>query len=67
MTVLLRFNKHYDAIMKYISQGPLMLSVDMHKPTVAGRNIMDALLAFWPGLQVINRSLQGRFQEFKIE
>ena len=29
-----------------------MLSVDMHKPTAGSRNIMDALLAFWPGLQV---------------
>ena len=47
-----RFNKHYDAIMTYISQGHLMLSVDMHKPTAGSRNIMDALLAFWPGLQV---------------
>jgi len=38
--------------MTYINQGPIMLNVDMHKPTSSSRNIMDSLLAFWPGLQV---------------
>lgn len=28
---LTRFNRHYNAIMKYISQGPLMLDVHMHR------------------------------------
>ncbi|KAH9500779.1 ER degradation-enhancing alpha-mannosidase-like protein 3 [Bulinus truncatus] len=52
-TYLNRFNKHYDAVMRYISQGPLLVDVHMHKPTSAARNFMDALLAFWPGLQVL--------------
>jgi len=47
-----RFNKHYQAIMKYISQGPMLLDVHMHRPNTNSKNFMDALLAFWPGLQV---------------
>jgi hypothetical protein len=49
-----RFNKHYQAIMKYISQGPMLLDVHMHRPNTNSKNFMDALLAFWPGLQVYN-------------
>ncbi|XP_059157646.1 ER degradation-enhancing alpha-mannosidase-like protein 3 [Physella acuta] len=52
-TYLARFNKHYDAVMRYVSQGPLLVDVHMHKPTSAAKNFMDALLAFWPGLQVL--------------
>ncbi|XP_012946036.1 ER degradation-enhancing alpha-mannosidase-like protein 3, partial [Aplysia californica] len=52
-TYLARFNKHYDAVMRYISQGPLLVDVHMHKPTSTARNFMDSLLAFWPGLQVL--------------
>ncbi|XP_077987220.1 ER degradation-enhancing alpha-mannosidase-like protein 3 [Glandiceps talaboti] len=48
-----RFNKHYDAIMRYVSNGPLLIDVHMHKPLTKSRNFMDALLAFWPGLQVL--------------
>lgn len=47
-----RFNKHYQAIMKYISQGPMLLDVHMHRPNTNAKNFMDALLAFWPGVQV---------------
>ncbi|XP_030030126.2 ER degradation-enhancing alpha-mannosidase-like protein 3 [Manduca sexta] len=50
---LARFNRHYNAIMKYISRGPIMLAVHMHRPHLQSRNFMDALLAFWPGLQVL--------------
>lgn len=44
--------QHYSAVMRYVSQGPLLVDVHMHKPMAASRNFMDALLAFWPGLQV---------------
>ena len=44
--------QHYKAIMKYVSNGPLMLDVHMHKPQTNSKHFMDALLAFWPGLQV---------------
>nr|BAN20892.1 mannosyl-oligosaccharide alpha-1,2-mannosidase, putative [Riptortus pedestris] len=55
---LTRFNKHYSAVMKYISQGPMLLDVHMHRPHTNARNFMDALLAFWPGLQVLNGDLK---------
>ncbi|CAB3401192.1 unnamed protein product [Caenorhabditis bovis] len=48
-----RFNKHYDAVMRYVNKGPLFIDVHMHRPTVATRGFMDSLLAFWPGLQVL--------------
>ena len=44
--------QHYDAIMKYVSQGPLFVDVHMHRPHTTSRHFMDSLLAFWPGLQV---------------
>lgn len=47
-----RFNRHYQAVMKYVSQGPMLLDVHMHRPNTNSKNFMDALLAFWPGLQV---------------
>ncbi|PAV55972.1 hypothetical protein WR25_25440 [Diploscapter pachys] len=50
---LFRFNKHYDAVMRYVNKGPLFVDVHMHRPTVASRSFMDSLLAFWPGLQVL--------------
>ncbi|KAL1117484.1 hypothetical protein AAG570_004807 [Ranatra chinensis] len=53
-----RFNKHYSAVMKYISQGPMLLDVHMHRPHTNSRNFMDALLAFWPGLQVLSGDLK---------
>lgn len=53
-----RFQKHYEAVNRYVS-GPesavypfLFLNVNMHKPAVRTRTFMDALVAFWPGLQV---------------
>ncbi|PSN33488.1 hypothetical protein C0J52_15395 [Blattella germanica] len=53
-----RFNKHYSAVMKYISQGPMLLDVHMHRPHTNSRNFMDALLAFWPGLQVLKGDIK---------
>ncbi|ENN80946.1 hypothetical protein YQE_02651, partial [Dendroctonus ponderosae] len=53
-----RFNRHYSAIMKYISQGPMLLDVHMHRPHTTSRNFMDALLAFWPGLQVLKGDIK---------
>ncbi|XP_068617781.1 ER degradation-enhancing alpha-mannosidase-like protein 3 [Battus philenor] len=50
---LARFNRHYNAVMKYISRPPIMLAVHMHRPHLQSRNFMDSLLAFWPGLQVL--------------
>ncbi|XP_014671067.1 PREDICTED: ER degradation-enhancing alpha-mannosidase-like protein 3 [Priapulus caudatus] len=52
-TYLERFNKHYSSVMKYVSQGPMLVDVHMHRPHTASRNFMTSLLAFWPGLQVL--------------
>ncbi|XP_012147039.1 ER degradation enhancer, mannosidase alpha-like 2 isoform X2 [Megachile rotundata] len=53
-----RFNKHYQAIMKYVSHGPMLLDVHMHRPNTNSKNFMDALLAFWPGLQVLKGDIK---------
>ncbi|KHN83235.1 ER degradation-enhancing alpha-mannosidase-like protein 3 [Toxocara canis] len=59
---LYRFNKHYDAIMRYVNKGPVFVDVHMHKPTVASRSFMDALLAFWPGVQVLKGDLKSAIE-----
>ncbi|KAF6033566.1 Edem2 [Bugula neritina] len=52
--------------MTYINQGPIMLNVDMHKPTSSSRNIMDSLLAFWPGLQVLKGDLRSAIEIHEV-
>ncbi|XP_025420375.1 ER degradation-enhancing alpha-mannosidase-like protein 3 [Sipha flava] len=63
---LSRFNKHYSAIMKYISQGPMLLDVHMHRPQINSKNFMDALLAFWPGLQVLSGDLKPAIETHEM-
>ena len=46
-------SQHYNAIKRYISNGPLLVDVSMKSPTRMTRTFMDSLLAFWPGLQVL--------------
>ncbi|KAL3079211.1 hypothetical protein niasHT_007301 [Heterodera trifolii] len=59
---LYRFNRHYDSIMRYLNKGPLFVDVHMHKPQIASRSFMDALLAFWPGLQVLKGDLRSAIE-----
>uniref|UniRef100_A0A914HBZ6 alpha-1,2-Mannosidase n=1 Tax=Globodera rostochiensis TaxID=31243 RepID=A0A914HBZ6_GLORO len=59
---LYRFNKHYDSIMRYLNKGPLFVDVHMHKPQIASRSFMDALLAFWPGVQVLKGDLRSAIE-----
>ncbi|GFV96223.1 ER degradation-enhancing alpha-mannosidase-like protein 3 [Trichonephila clavipes] len=61
-----RFNKHYSAVMKYISQGPLLVDVHMHRPHTNSRNFMDALLAFWPGLQVLKGDIKPAIETHEM-
>ncbi|XP_028274016.1 ER degradation-enhancing alpha-mannosidase-like protein 3 [Parambassis ranga] len=61
-----RFNVHYHAIMKYISQPPLLLNVHMHNPTVSVRSWMDSLLAFFPGLQVLRGDLKPAIETHEM-
>lgn len=63
---LARFNRHYNAVMKYISQGPILLDVHMHRPHAKSRNFMDSLLAFWPGLQVLSGDLKPAVQTHEM-
>ncbi|TNN70741.1 ER degradation-enhancing alpha-mannosidase-like protein 3 [Liparis tanakae] len=63
---LQRFNIHYSAIMKYISQPPLLLNVHMHNPTVSVRSWMDSLLAFFPGLQVLRGDLKPAIETHEM-
>ncbi|XP_067398268.1 ER degradation-enhancing alpha-mannosidase-like protein 3 [Emydura macquarii macquarii] len=65
-TYLERFNAHYVAIMKYISQPPLLLNVHMHNPTVSIRSWMDSLLAFFPGLQVLRGDLKPAIETHEM-
>ncbi|KAK2888411.1 ER degradation-enhancing alpha-mannosidase-like protein 3 isoform X2 [Channa argus] len=61
-----RFNIHYIAIMKYISQPPLLLNVHMHNPTVSVHSWMDSLLAFFPGLQVLRGDLKPAIETHEM-
>ncbi|XP_037958336.1 ER degradation-enhancing alpha-mannosidase-like protein 3 isoform X2 [Teleopsis dalmanni] len=63
---LARFNRHYNAVMKYVSEGPMLLDVLMHRPHAKSRNFMDALLAFWPGLQVLSGDLKPAVQTHEM-
>ncbi|MEQ2278746.1 ER degradation-enhancing alpha-mannosidase-like protein 3 [Ameca splendens] len=65
-TFLQRFNIHYSAIMKFISQPPLLLNVHMHNPTVSVRSWMDSLLAFFPGLQVLTGDLKPAIETHEM-
>lgn len=61
-----RFNKHYTAVMKYISNGPMLVDVHMHRPNTNSRNFMDALLAFWPGLQVLKGDIKPAIETHEM-
>ncbi|XP_065213544.1 ER degradation-enhancing alpha-mannosidase-like protein 3 isoform X1 [Planococcus citri] len=63
---LRRFNTHYSAVMTYVSQGPMLLDVHMHKPNTNSKNFMDALLAFWPGLQVLKGDLKPAIETHEM-
>lgn len=58
-TYLYRFNKHYSSVMRYISRGPFLIDVHMHRPNRIAKGFMDALSAFWPGLQVLKGDLRS--------
>ncbi|XP_078734113.1 ER degradation-enhancing alpha-mannosidase-like protein 3 [Lampetra fluviatilis] len=64
--LLLRFNAHYVSIMRWVSQPPLLLDVHMHEPEVAARGWMDALLAFFPGLQVLKGDLRPAIETHEM-
>lgn len=50
---LFRFARHYDALKKYLHNGTKYGYVEMDKPKSLSRPYVDALVAFFPGLQVL--------------
>lgn len=48
--------------MRYLNKGPMFIDVHMHKPNIASRSFMDALLAFWPGVQVLKGDLKSAIE-----
>lgn len=61
-----KFNKHYAAISKYIRQGYMLLDVYMHQPNTPARPFVDALQAFWPGLQVLKGDLKQAIETHEM-
>ncbi|XP_062509501.1 ER degradation-enhancing alpha-mannosidase-like protein 3 isoform X2 [Corticium candelabrum] len=53
-----RFQKHYGGIMRYIKQGAALVDVYLGNPHQRAKHFMDALLAFWPGLQVLTGDVE---------
>ncbi|CAF2734206.1 unnamed protein product [Rotaria sp. Silwood2] len=59
---LSRFEEHYSSIMSYVQRGVAMVNVHMHQPYRSVKQHMDALLAFWPGLQVLTGDLKSAIE-----
>lgn len=60
------FNTHYSAIMTHIKRGPWFIDTRMNQPSSTNRNnlVIDALSAFWPGLQVLKGDLEGAKESY---
>jgi len=61
-----RWKSHYSAVMKYLGSGPLMMDVHMHRPTTNSKHFVDALGAFWPGLQVLMGDLKPAIEQHEV-
>jgi len=63
---LSRWNTHYSSIMKYLGQRPVMQDVHMHRPHTTSKHFIDALGAFWPGLQVLMGDVKPAIESHEI-
>ena len=61
-----RWNSHYQAVMKYLGTGHLMQDVHMHRPNTNSKQFIDALGAFWPGLQVLMGDLKPAIEQHEV-
>ena len=61
-----RWFTHYNAVMKYMTSGPLMMDVHMHRPTTNSKHFADSLGAFWPGLQVLMGDLKPAIEQHEV-
>ncbi|CAF0895398.1 unnamed protein product [Rotaria sordida] len=56
------FQEHCSSIMSYVQQGVAIVNVHMHQSYRWTKNHMDALLAFWPRLQVMTGDLKSAIE-----
>ena len=61
-----RWHTHYSNIMKYIGQRHVLQDVHMHRPTTTSKQFIDALGAFWPGLQVLMGDLKPAIENHEV-
>ena len=61
-----RWQTHYANIMKYIGHRPVLQDVHMHRPTTTSKQFIDALGAFWPGLQVLMGDLKPAIESHEV-
>lgn len=61
-----RWHTHYSNIMKYIGHRPVLQDVHMHRPTTTSKQFIDALGAFWPGLQVLMGDLKPAIENHEV-
>jgi ER degradation enhancer, mannosidase alpha-like 3 len=64
-TYLHRFHRHYAALLKYVMKGSRMMDVHMHQPSSTSKPYLDALIAFFPGLQVLYGDVELAKDSFK--
>ena len=50
----------------YFFQRPVMQDVHMHRPHTTSKHFIDALGAFWPGLQVLMGDLKPAIESHEI-
>lgn len=56
--LLRMFETHYAAIMQHTKRGSFFAEVDGHDPRILRRPHIDSLMAFWPGVQVLQTSFE---------
>ena len=61
-----RWHTHYNSIMKYIGQRTVMQDVHMHRPHTTSKHFIDALGAFWPGLQVLMGDIKPAIESHEV-
>ena len=65
-TYLHRFHRHYAALLKYVMKDSRMLDVHMHQPGATSKPYLDALTAFFPGLQVLYGDVELAKNSYKV-
>ena len=67
LLVSCRWMTHYTAVMKWLgARSHVMQDVHMHKPQSHSRPFIDALGAFWPGLQVLMGDVKPAIESHEV-